>query len=111
LTWDGFEVAEIEPWQEQHETWRCLSVAFPPYLASHSTAQTFSLGADGLLRRHDYEVEVAGRFPAAHYVSDYLNVSGLLMATKRRVFPRQPDNLPTRNVLTIAIDLEHIRFV
>jgi hypothetical protein len=63
------------------------------------------------LRRHDDEVEVAGRFPAAHYVSDFQNVSGLLLAKKRRVFPRQPDNLPARNVLTIAIDLEQIRFV
>jgi hypothetical protein len=63
------------------------------------------------LRRHDYEVEVVGRFPAAHYVSDFQNVSGLLLAKKRRVFPRQPDNRPARNIVTIAIDLEQIRFV
>jgi hypothetical protein len=110
LTWPGFEVAEIEPWQEQDETWRRLAVTFPGDIASHSRQQTFYFGADGLLRRHDYDVEVAGGFPAAHYVSDYQNVSGLLMATKRRVFPRQPDNLPDRTVVTIAIDLEQIRF-
>jgi hypothetical protein len=111
LTWAGFEVAEIESWQEQDEIWRRLAVTFPPSIASHSARQTFYFDADGLLRRHDYEVEVAGRFPAAHYVSDFQNVSGLLLAKKRRVFPRQPDNLPARNVLTIAIDLEQIRFV
>jgi hypothetical protein len=111
LTWAGFAVAEIEPWLEQDETWRRLAVTFPPYLASHSAQQTFYFGADGRLRRHDYEVEVAGCFPAAHFVSDYQTVSGMLMATKRRVFPRQPDNMPARNVLTIAIDLEHIHFV
>lgn len=111
LTWPGFEVAEIEPWQEENETWRRLSVTFPPHLASHSTQQTLYYDASGLLRRHDYEVEVAGHFPAAHYVSEYQNVSGILMAMKRRVFPRQPDNTPVRNILTIAIDLSHIRFV
>jgi hypothetical protein len=109
LTWAGFAVAEIEPWREQEETWRRLAVTFPPDIASHSTHQTFYFGADGLLRRHDYAVEVAGGFPAAHYVSDYQNVAGLQLATKRRVFPRQPDNLPDRTVVTIAIDLAQIR--
>jgi hypothetical protein len=111
LTWAGFEVAEIEPWQEQNETWRRLAVTFPPYLASHSLRQTCYFGADSRLRRHDYEVEVAGDFPAAHYVSDYQDVSGLMIATRRRVFPRQPDNLPARNVVTIAIDLRQIRLL
>ena len=95
LTWAGFEVAEIEPWQEQDETWRRLWVKFPPHIASHSTEQTFYFGADGLLRRQDYEVEILGNAPgAANYVSDYQDVSGILLPTKRRVFPRQPDNTP-----------------
>jgi hypothetical protein len=111
LTWAGFEVGEIEPWQEENETWRRLAVTFPAYLVSHSAQQTCYFGADGLLRRLDYEVEVAGNFPAVHYVSDYQNISGLLMSTKRRVFPRQPDNLPARTVVTIAIDLQHICLV
>jgi len=111
FTWPGFEVAEIEPWQEENETWRRLAVTFPPHLASHSAQQTCYFGADGLLRRHDYVDEIAGNFPAALYISEYQDVSGIMMPTRRRVFPRQPDNLPARNVLTIAIDLEHIRFV
>jgi len=110
LSWPGFGFAEIEPWQEENETWRRLSVTFPPGLATHSTRQTFYFDAGGLLRRHDYEVEVAGNVPAAHYVSDYQDVSGILMATKRRVFPRQPDNAPARGTVTIAIDLERIHF-
>jgi hypothetical protein len=110
LTWTGFEVTEIEPWQEQNETWRRLSVRFPTCIASHSTEQTFYFGADGLLRRHDYKVEIAGNTPAAHYVSDYKNVSGIMMPTKRRVFARQPDNTPARDTLVISIDLSDIRF-
>ncbi len=37
LTLDGVDVTEIEPWQEQGETWRRLKVKFPPYIATHST--------------------------------------------------------------------------
>jgi hypothetical protein len=93
-----------------NQTWRRLSVTFPPHLGSHSTHQTFYFDAEGVLRRHDYNVEVAGNSPAAHYVSEYQHVSGFLIATKRRVFPRQPDNTPLRDITTIAIDLDHIHF-
>ncbi len=110
LTWAGFAVAEIEPWQEQHETWRRLLVRFPPSIASHSTEQTFYFGADGLLRRHDYEVEIAGTTPIAHYVSAYQDVSGIMLPTKRRAFMRQPDNTPALDSLVISIDLSDIRF-
>jgi hypothetical protein len=110
LTWAGFEVVEIEPWQEQHETWRRLWVRFPPSIASHSSEQTFYFGDDGLLRRHDYVDEVAGNFPVAHYVTEYQDSSGLLIPTKRRAFARQSDNTPALNVLTVSIDLSEIRF-
>jgi hypothetical protein len=110
LSWPGFELVELEPWHEANETWRRLSATFPPRLASHSTQQAFYFDPAGLLRRHDYQVEVAGHFPAAHYVSDYQDVSGFLVATRRRVFPRQPDGTPARDTVTIAIDLEHIHF-
>jgi hypothetical protein len=110
LTWAGFEVAEIEPWQEQSEIWRRLKVQFPPHIASHSTEQTFYFGEDGLLRRHDYEVEISGNTPAAHYVSDYQDVSGIMIPTKRRVFTRQPDNTPVLDTVLISIDLSEILF-
>jgi hypothetical protein len=110
LTWAGFEVAEIEPWQEQNETWRRLKVKFPPHIASHSTEQTFYLGEDGLLRRHDYDVEISGNTPAAHYVYYYQDVSGIMIPTKRRVFIRQPDNTPVLDPVLISIDLSDIRF-
>src|SRR5882724_8921009 len=55
----GFETAELDPWQEAGEEWRRLHVTWPSYLATHSTEQTLYVGADGLFRRHDYEVEIA----------------------------------------------------
>ena len=110
LTWAGFEVAEIEPWQEQQETWRRLWVRFPPSIASHSTEQTFYFSADGLLRRHDYVVEILGNSPGAHYVSDYQDVSGIRIPMKRRVFTLQPDNTPALDRLVVSIDLSEIHF-
>ena len=109
LTWPGFEAREIEPWQEQGQTWRRLEVTFPPSIASHSSEQTLYIGDDGLLRRHDYVDKIAGNFPVAHYVSAYQDVSGLLIPTKRRAFARQPDNTPVLDVLTVSIDLSDIR--
>ena len=110
LTWAGFQVAEIEPWHEQGETWRRLKVKFPSYIASHSTEQAFCFGNDGLLRRHDYDVEISGHLPAAHYASNYKDVSGIMVPTKRRVFRRQPDNTPALDTVYISIDLSDIRF-
>lgn len=83
-------------------------VPAPHRLARHK--QTFYFGNDGLLRRHDYVVEISGHFPAAHYVSDYKGVSGIMVPRKRRVFARQPDNTPALDTVIISIDLSDIRF-
>ncbi len=110
LTLDGVDVTEIEPWQEQGETWRRLQVKFPPYIATHSTEQTFYIGTDGLFRRHDYDVEISGNATAAHYISEYKDVSGMMVPTKHRIYPRQQDNTPLLDLLLVSIDLSDIRF-
>jgi hypothetical protein len=43
--------------EREGETWRRLKATFPPEIATHSTVQTFYVGSDGLLKRHDYNVE------------------------------------------------------
>src|SRR5262245_53795027 len=65
LAMDGVEVTEGEPWTEGRETWRVLRARFPGSIATHSARQDFFFGTDLLLRRHDYNVEVAGGFAAA----------------------------------------------
>lgn len=110
LTLDGFNVTEIEPWQEQGETWRRLKVKFPPSIATHSVEQTFYVGSDGLFRRHDYDVEILGNSTATHYMSDYQEVSGMMVPTKHRIYPRQQDNTPLLDLLLVSIDLSDIRF-
>jgi hypothetical protein len=105
----GFEVTEIAPWQEGSERWRGLRVRFPDAIASHSTEQDFYFGDDGLLRRHDYHVDVAGGFPAVQYVYDILEVDGLRFPTKRRAYMRGQALQALRDRVMVAIDLSNFR--
>jgi hypothetical protein len=104
----GVESEEVEPWQEQGETWRRLKVRFPPDIATHSTEQALYFDRQGLLRRQDYNVEIDGTSGAAHYVRDHKQFSGIVFPTKRRVFRRQPDGRPAPEPLIISIDLDRI---
>jgi hypothetical protein len=52
------------------------------------------LTEDGLIARQDYDVEISGGLGGAHYVSDYIEVAGIKVPTKRRVFPRNPTAAP-----------------
>ena len=106
----GFEVTEIAPWQEGAERWRGLRARFPNAIASHSKEQDFYFGADFLLRRHDYHVDVAGGFPVAQYVEAVVAVDGIRFPTRRRAYMRAPDLKPIRDLLMVAIDFSHFRF-
>ena len=105
----GFEVEEIPPWQEGDERWHGLRARFPDEIASHSKEQDFYFGDDFLLRRHDYNVEVAGGFPAAQYVYDIVEADGIRFPTKRRAYLRGPGLKPIREILLVSIDLSNFR--
>jgi len=107
---DGVTTEELEPWRENGEMWRRLKVTFPRSIATHSTVQTFYFASDGLLRRHDYDAEVLGGSPAAHYVHEYQEFSGILVPTKRRVLGRTPDGTPVPDPLIVTIDLSEVEF-
>jgi len=67
LARSGFESEEVEPWREAGDTWRRLRVRFPEDIATHSTEQTLYFDQQGLLKRHDYDVEISGGTAAAQY--------------------------------------------
>ena len=110
MTMPGFEMTEFAPWQDGAERWRGLRVRFPDQIASHSKEQDFYFGADFLLRRHDYHVDIAGRFPVAQYVGDVVPVDGMRFPTKRRAYMRAPDLKPVHDLLMVAIDFKNFRF-
>jgi hypothetical protein len=94
-------------WEENGETLRRLRIRFPATIATHSANQTLYIDSDGLLKRHDYDVDISGGTPAAHYPSQYQNVGGIMFPTRRDIFPRQPDNTPDRHVLVVSIGLSN----
>ncbi|HEU4408682.1 MAG TPA: hypothetical protein VFS43_25705 [Polyangiaceae bacterium] len=101
----GFAVSEGEPWHERGERWDRLHVRFPEHVPSHSARQTFYVDADGLLRRHDYQVDVLGGLQSAQYLDGHRAFDGFVFPTRRRVYARQPDNHPDRGRVAVAIDI------
>ncbi len=99
------KVAEIAPVQEGDEAWRGLRATFPDNIATHSREQDFYFAPDGLLRRHDYHVDVAGGFAAAQLVSEFVEVQGLRFPTRRRAYQRGADMRPKLDPLMVSIDL------
>ncbi|MGY4623366.1 hypothetical protein [Bradyrhizobium sp. USDA 4486] len=107
----GFKTEEIDPWSENGETWRRLKVTFPAEIHSHSTVQTFYFNADGLLRRHDYSVEIMGGTNSCHYSSDHVTFGGLVFPTKRRVYSIGENNLPVLDRVAISIDVRNVEVI
>jgi|HubBroStandDraft_3_1064219.scaffolds.fasta_scaffold100732_2 hypothetical protein len=109
-TYPGFATEEIEPWEEDGETWRRLRVIFPDNIASHTREQITYFAADGLMRRHDYAVDVLGGATGAHYIDDYRHIDGILVPHQRRVYPRGADNQRVAEPLLVSIDIARIGF-
>ena len=87
-----------------------MKVRFPDYIATHTRNQTSYFGPDGLLRRHQYTVDVLGNAPGLNYASDYRNVSGVVVPTKRRVFGYDSEKRKIPGDPLVAIDIREIAF-
>ncbi|MDB5576577.1 MAG: hypothetical protein JWR80_1753 [Bradyrhizobium sp.] len=109
-TYPGFVAEEIAPWQEEGETWRRLKVTFPDTIASHSKVQTSYFGPDGLLRRHDYPVDVLGGSQGAHYMHDYVAHEGIMVPHRRLIYPIGPENQKIPEPVLVSIDTSQLRF-
>jgi hypothetical protein len=107
-THDGFATEEIAPIQVETETWRRLKVTFPDSVKSHTREQISCFGPDGLLRRHDYTVDILGGATGLNYASDYRTVAGILIPTKRRVYAYEGNYQLVKEPLLVAIDMGEI---
>jgi hypothetical protein len=110
LTWPGVEVEEVKPWKEGRETWRRLRVRFPATIATHTQVQDFFFDETGMLRRHDYRVDIAGGFAAVQLIDTAVEVQGLRVPTRRRAYLRREGDRPDLNQLMVSIDLSDIRY-
>ncbi|MDH6465661.1 hypothetical protein M2302_005863 [Micromonospora sp. A200] len=110
LAGDGVHVEETEPWKEDGETWRVLRAWFPGSIETHSRVQDFFFDDSLMLRRHDYQVNIAGGFPAAQLTSEHVSVDGISLPTKRRAYTRGPDRRPILDLLMVAMDISDVKF-
>jgi hypothetical protein len=101
---------EIAPWQEDGERWRALKATFPDSIAGHTRNQISYFGPDGLLRRHEYIVDVLGNAPGLNYASDYRVTNGLWVPHKRRVFAYDSERRKVAEPVVVAIDIHEIEF-
>ncbi|MCG5487471.1 MAG: hypothetical protein KK482_28010 [Sinorhizobium meliloti] len=101
----GYEARDVVPIETEGERLRGIAVRFPDSVHSHTREQRFYFGLDGLLRRHDYTVDVWADTPAAHFISDYVDVDGLKYPTRRSVYALKPDGTLDRNFNAVTIEL------
>ena len=104
----GFETEEISSIQVDGETWRRLKIVFPENVKSHTRVQISCFGPDGLLRRHDYTVDVLGGATGLNYAFDYRDVDGIMIPTTRRVYAYEGDYQLVKEPLLVAIDMSEI---
>jgi hypothetical protein len=111
FSYPGVVAREIEPWHEAGQTWRRLHVRFPRSIATHNPDQVFYFDSGGLQRRMDYIVEINGSTLVGHYTSRYKTFGALPVATRRRVYRRNPDNTVNLNLPSITLDIHDVELI
>jgi hypothetical protein len=106
----GFVTEELAPWHEEGEMWRPLNVTFPGNVASHAREQVSYFGPDGLLRRHEYTVDILGGAPGLNYATDFKDVDGIWIPAKRRVYSYDSNKRRVAEPLLVAIDVNKASF-
>jgi hypothetical protein len=109
-TLPGFKTQEITSWQENGETWRRLKVSFPDTVASHVKEQLTYFGPDGLMRRHDYTVEILGGATGANYALNYREFQGIKLPTARRIFAYDQQLQRIPEPVLVSIDVAEVKF-
>jgi hypothetical protein len=110
FTLPGYTTRQLDPWQQDGETWRRLEVSFPDYIETHNSIQVFFYGPDGLLRRHDYAPDILQSVPSSQYVSDFKTVMGLKIPFTRRIYLRNADGSFNLDPVMVSIDVLELEF-
>jgi hypothetical protein len=108
LAQERFVTEEVEGIDVEGDRWRRLKVIFPTEVKSHTREQFFCFGPDGLLRRHDYTVDILGGATGLNFASEYREIDGLMCPTKRRVYAYEGDYQLVPEPLLVAVDISNI---
>jgi hypothetical protein len=100
----GFGTEEIDPIEAGGETWRRLKVTFPEHIKTHCREQIACFGPGGLLRRHDFSIDLLGGAPSQLLATGYRDVDGIVIPATRRAYAEElgPDQP------MVAIDMGEI---
>ena len=90
LAMDNVRVEETEPWREGSETWRVLRAYFSGAIETHCLVRDFYFGEDLMLRRHDYNVNIAGGFAAAQLTWAYRRQTAFACQASAVLYLRGP---------------------
>jgi hypothetical protein len=107
-TWPGFVTEEIAPIEADGETWRRLKATFPDHIKTHSRQQITCFGPDGLLRRHDFTIDLLGGVPTQLHATRYRDVDGITIPATRRAYAWQGDHELVQEPPIVAIDMGEI---
>jgi hypothetical protein len=109
LAIEGAQVWDIDPLEEDEETWRGIRVVMPPGFATHSRAQEYFFGDDRLLRRQDYTVDIVEGMRVANYAQDIVDVNGIKLPSKRRAYGCNKKYEVLRDRLMVSLDFTSLR--
>jgi hypothetical protein len=104
----GFENQEVVPIQSGGETWMRLKVTIPDSVKSHTRTQFSCFGSDGLLRRHDYTVDILGGSQGLNYAHDYATCDGIVFPLTRKVVGYQGDYQPIMDPVLVDIRMKNL---
>lgn len=110
-SYPGFMTEELPPWREDGEDWRPLKAIFPDNIDSHCREQISYFGQDGLLRRHEYIVDMMGGAKGLNYAYDYRRVDGIMIPTTRRVHGFDDNKRKIPDPVLVSIDIHEIEFI
>jgi hypothetical protein len=102
FTLPGFNTTELASHEEQDELWRVLEVTYPPDFPAHCPVQKLYFDESGLLKRLDYQTDIAGGV-ASHYCFEPKTFDGLLFYTRRRVVRRTAEGPDLSGPSTISL--------
>ncbi|HTU06766.1 MAG TPA: hypothetical protein VMG13_14535, partial [Trebonia sp.] len=83
-------------------------VTFPDHIKTHSRQQIFCFGPDGLLRRHDFTIDILGGVPTQLHAAGYRDVDGIVIPATRRAYAWDGDHELVQEPPLVAIDMGEI---
>lgn len=109
LAVEGAQVWDIDPLEEDGETWRGIRVVMPPRFTTHSRAQEYFFGDDMLLRRQDYTVDILEGIRVANYAQDVVDVSRIKLPSRRRAYMCNKKYEVLHDKLMVSLDFTSLR--